>query len=52
MKKKIEEPKKRYFATCTYCRAKYESDADIEPCCTSIMVNDRETLKSIHKVKK
>jgi len=48
MKKKVLE-NKRYFASCIFCKTKYDSHVDIEPCCTSIVVNDRKNLRSIYK---
>ena len=46
MKEKKEIKSKRYFATCVFCRTKYESDEMIKPCCESIMVNDSKKLRS------
>lgn len=52
-KSKKQEPKpKRYFATCTYCKKKYESDEPIKPCCNGIVYNDRLKLKSYYVRKK
>jgi len=50
--KEVEQVKKRFFAACTYCGNKFESDEPIEPCCMSITQNDRKLLKSEYKARK